>query len=231
MAVSKLYLIAYYQPTALFSLKDSQATGAAAKTLLVPSPYAVKMALLDAAVHWRGLVFAKEVFRWLKSLSIRVAPPPRVVVSNTFIKIQRPPKRPKLGEPFKATVAFREYAHLQGELALGLAIDTLEQGQVDQLQSLLLRVNYFGKRGCFVQFLRSEQSEKLDVWFTWMIGDNRAFSTGVTQYLDDFGKGMTWAMADTFDQARPRREARAALVPLCPVKSSKRSTLYQRTDK
>ena len=228
--MSELYLVASYLPTALFSLKDSQATNAAAKTLLVPSPYAVKMALLDVAIHWRGLEFTKKTFEWLKDLSVRAAPPPHVAVSNTFIKIQRPPKNPKPGEPLAATVAFREYAHLQGELALSFDIARLEQQQVEQLQGLLLRVSYFGKRGGFFQFLRFEQCETLSTSFSLVMGDNRPFSAGVTQYLDDFDEGMTWEMADTFNKARPRRLSQAALVPLTPVSSSKRSTLYQRTD-
>ncbi|CAN5889285.1 hypothetical protein BH24DEI2_BH24DEI2_07300 [soil metagenome] len=228
--VSELYLIAYYLPTALFSLKDSQATNAAAKTLLVPSPYAVKMALLDAAIHWRGLVFTKRVFEWIKTISIRAAPPRHVAVSNTFVKIQRPPKKPKPGEPLSATVAFREYAHLQGEFALGFEVAALEKTQLDQLQELLLRINYFGKRGCFFQFLRTEWHETLGLEFTFTTGDARPFGPGVTQYLDDFGVAMTWEMADTFDKTRPQRETTAALIPLSPVRSSRGSTLYRRTD-
>jgi hypothetical protein len=43
------WLIAEYQPTALFSLKISSATSSVGKTLVVPTPYSIKMALVDAA--------------------------------------------------------------------------------------------------------------------------------------------------------------------------------------
>jgi len=43
------WLLAEYQPTALFSLKISSATSSVGKTLIVPTPYSIKMALVDAA--------------------------------------------------------------------------------------------------------------------------------------------------------------------------------------
>ena len=51
-----MWLIAEYQPVSLFSLKNSLATSSGGKSLLVPTPYAFKMALLDAACRFsRGL--------------------------------------------------------------------------------------------------------------------------------------------------------------------------------
>src|SRR3972149_6387150 len=43
------WLIAEYAPTALFSLKASFATSSVGRTLVVATPYAVKMAFVDAA--------------------------------------------------------------------------------------------------------------------------------------------------------------------------------------
>ena len=45
-----MWLAVSYQPTSLFSLKLSSATNSAGKSLPVPSPYAVKMALLNAII-------------------------------------------------------------------------------------------------------------------------------------------------------------------------------------
>ena len=104
------YLVAHYIPTALFSLKDSQATNAAGKTLLVPSPYAIKMALLDVAARWRGVQVAQDELVWLRSLEIRQSPPKYACVTNAFIKIQRPPKHPEPFEPFKPLVISTSFA-------------------------------------------------------------------------------------------------------------------------
>src|SRR3972149_509738 len=43
------WLVAEYQPAALFSLKISLATSSVGKTLVVPTPYSIKMAFVDAA--------------------------------------------------------------------------------------------------------------------------------------------------------------------------------------
>jgi hypothetical protein len=49
-----MWLIADYQPVTLFSLKNSLATSSGGKSLLVPTPCAFKMALLDAACRVWG---------------------------------------------------------------------------------------------------------------------------------------------------------------------------------
>jgi hypothetical protein len=223
-----MYLVAHYLPTALFSLKDSQATNAAGKTLLVPSPYAVKMALLDVAARWQGVETAKDVFGWLKALEVRPSPPQYACVTNAFIKIQRPPKYPKPGEPFGPTIAFREYAQFQGELRIALEVSVLKPGSLELLQALLLRINYFGKRGCFMQFTQFSEIEELDAGFITMTGDQKTSSGSVMHYLEDFGARMTWDKVNVYSKDTPDREARAALLPYQLRRSSKRSSLYYR---
>jgi len=44
-----MWVIATYQSTSLFSLKPATATASGGRTLLVPTPYAIKMALLVVA--------------------------------------------------------------------------------------------------------------------------------------------------------------------------------------
>jgi hypothetical protein len=222
------YLVAHYLPTALFSLKDSWATNAAGKTLLVPSPYAVKMALLDVAARWQGVEAAKAVFVWLKSLEVRPSPPQYACVTNSFIKIQRPPKKPKPGEPFGPTVAFREYIQFHGVLRIACEVSKLETESLEMLRSLLLRVNYFGKRGCFMQFLQFDEMEGLDESFITIAGDQKTSSGSVMHYLDDFGPRMTWDKVNVYTSDKPDREVKAALLPYRLRRSSKRSSLYVR---
>jgi hypothetical protein len=222
------YLVAHYLPTALFSLKDSQATNAAGKTLLVPSPYAIKMALLDVAAGWRGAQNAQDELVWLRSLEVRQSPPKYACVTNAFIKIQRPPKHPMPFEPFKPTIAFREYAQFHGELRLAFDTDQLDPAQLETLRQLLIRINYFGKRGGFMQFTALEILESLDASFTHMTGDTHASSGSVMHYLDDFSSKTTWAMVNIYDKKSASRQIRPALIPYQLKRSSKRSSLYER---
>ena len=55
------WLLASFKPVTLFSLRMSIATSSAAKTLLVPTPYAVKLALVDAAFRADGETFARRI--------------------------------------------------------------------------------------------------------------------------------------------------------------------------
>lgn len=224
------WLVATYEPTAMFSLKDSQATSAAGKSLLVPSPYAVKTALIDVAVNWQGVPFAQEVFGWLRALPVRSSPPAWACVTNTFIKVQRPPKTAELGHPFKPTVAFREYVHFRGELRLALGASQLGEAEKQTLEGLLLRLNTLGKRGGFIQWSGMEERPELDAAFVTHTGDPRTTLSGaVMHYLDDYGPKMTWERLNTFTSDKPDRVVVSALVPYRLVRSSKRSTLYQRT--
>jgi hypothetical protein len=238
------YLVAHFLPTALFSLKDSQATNAAGKTLLVPSPYAVKMALLDVAARAYGLENAKSVFVWIKPLELRTSPPKFACVTNAFIKVQKPWEPPKAKganaaearikaikenkAPFFPSIAFREYTQFHGEFRIAFDISKLSTTQLETLQKLLIRVNYFGKRGGFMQFTNLSELEELDASFVTMTGDQKRSSGSVMHYLDDFGAKMTWAMVDIYDKKQPDREVKAGLLPYQLKRSSKRSSLYER---
>ena len=224
------WLVATYEPTALFSLKDSQATSAAGKSLLVPSPYAVKTALIDVAVNWQDVAFAQEVFDWLRALPLRSGPPEWACVTNAFIKVQRPPKTAEPGNPFKPTVAFREYIQFCGELRLAFEVSKLSDSERQTLADLLLRLNMLGKRGGFIQWVGLEERPDLDSTFVTHTGDPRTTLSGaVMHYLDDYGPKMTWEKLSTFTADKPDRIVMSALVPYRLVRSSKRSTLYQRT--
>ena len=224
------WLVASYLPTALFSLKDSQATSAAGKSLLVPSPYAIKTALIDVAVNWQGVAFAQAVFGWLKASSVRSSPPQMACVTNAFVKVQRPPKKAEPGNPFRPTVAFREYIQFQGELRLAFDFLGWPEPQQQSLAELLMRLNMLGKRGGFMQWCGQASLDALDATFVTHTGDPRTTLSGaVMHYLDDYGPKMTWDKLSTFDKATPDRVVISALVPYRLVRSSKRSTLYNRT--
>lgn len=145
-----MWVLATYQASSLFSLKPATATASGGRTLLVPTPFAVKMALLDVACRLIGEAAAADAWdRWLGSTRVALLPAPDVVVNNTFIRILRPPKSPQPGQPFQRTIAYREYAQLAGDFGLGLSIETPEQA--DLVKRWFAYINYIGKRGGFIQ--------------------------------------------------------------------------------
>jgi hypothetical protein len=234
-----MWLIAEYQPTALFSLKPAWATSSGGKSLLTPTPYAIKMALLDAAFRMVGAATAKEAWPWIRDLTVALRPPERVVVTNLFTRVLKP-RRTLAGPgtqhagPLGKTIAFREYVHFDG--ALGIALDMDASNRLC-LEEWLLQVNYLGKRGGFVQILRPPApTEVLPSGFTVVDGDpNRPFlAEGIIQQLDDCDASLTFEKADIYSGKNVRlgkeRVLRHIVLPYRLVRSSKSFSLYERID-
>ena len=187
------WLTAVYSPVSLFSLKRSDATSMAARTNLVPTPYAIKMALLKVLLENQGAkhlshfdVWLKAEFAWIRDLEIRVQPSEKVVVNRNGYKLRYYDQTADKADKTRPTMpltdgfVFREWAHLAGNLTLCLGISD----RIDDLQMLLTQINYFGKRGCFFQYLPDEM----------LVTEAPTFSLDPTggftvQPMDDLGVG------------------------------------------
>jgi len=143
-----------YQPTTLFTLKASDATNSAGKSLLSPSPYAVKMALLNAICTFDSVSAAAEQhFVLIRDLEIQFALPEYIAVNNCFIKIIKEDDHPRGPEDlFKSTVAFREFVYFSGELKIAVKLPpNFIQSQIEFLKRYFVRINYFGKQASLYQ--------------------------------------------------------------------------------
>jgi hypothetical protein len=235
-----MWLIADYQPVTLFSLKNSLATSSGGKSLLVPTPYAFKMALLDAACRLWGVSEAEAAWPMLRDLPMAVSLPERAVVTNLFAKILKPrrsqpgPGSPDAG-PLGRTIAFREYVWTDGVLSVALELD---ENVLEQVSALLLQVNYLGKRGGFLQILRPPRmSDTLPDGFIRLnpADDPTTFdSRGLMQVLDDCGPKMTFEQADVYSSKRVRlgmeRILHHVVLPYQLTRSSRSYSLYERFD-
>jgi hypothetical protein len=224
-----MWTIARYQPTAFFSLKPNMATSSGGKTLIVPTPFVVKTALLDAAIRTQGLARGQALFSDLRALKIAVRLPRQIVVNNTFNRILRAARSPSPGQwPYQRTIGFREYVQFGGPLALAF------QGLTDGLASLLAQINYLGKRGGFIQLLDlPEVAESLPAGFTVLThGVDGAFPLGTLQMVDDWGKRLTFEHLNIYSDKAMRtgthRVFHHVVLPHRPVRSSRGFTLYER---
>jgi hypothetical protein len=204
-----MWLEVVYKPTSLFSLRKSDATNPAAKTLISPSPYAVKMALLNAAITFFSKDFAKSNFSMIRDLEILFSLPEYTCVNNCFIKIQKEPKKKETGQAFQSAVAFREYIYYQDVLKLLVKIN--DPDRIDILKSLFIRVNYFGKRGCFFQFISfneykrfNSNDEYCNIFSQETIGLN---SKGILIYMDDFANDAAFINADIYSKENAKRKS------------------------
>jgi hypothetical protein len=214
---------ATYKPTALFSLRDSNSTSSGAKSLLLPSPYAIKMAFLSQAISLGGEKFDenKKKFETVRDVSINYHIKGNFCVNNCFVKIQKQ----RDGEPFKSTVSFREYIYLDDEIEIIFDVkDDLFGEVVSFLKQYLHKINYFGKRGCFFQFVKYNDNpsepnvKKFDV---------NSLSFGLLQEYDDFGKRLAFENVNSYSDAKTAREKLLLVLPVMSSNSSKSYTNYK----
>jgi hypothetical protein len=233
---------AFYVPISLFSLRQSLSTSSGAKTLLVPTPFALKMALLDAAIRILGKEQATLLFPTIRDLQIAIQLPAQLVVINSFLKIVRPKKNgpsDDLGTglitPLGSTIAYREFVSYDGALGLSLS-DSKGNALPAEMVQLFAQINYFGKRGSFVQLVEPlRTSDQLDEHWTLLTAEQRQFiADGTVQMLDDFGPSTTFERADITSGIRitlgKERVQRPIVLPCRLVRSSRGYTLYQRID-
>jgi hypothetical protein len=225
------WLQATYQPTTLFSLKPSWATSSGGKSLLLPSPYALKISLLDVAARVDGWAQAETAWPWLRQLEIGIRLPEQIVVTNLFakiLKIRRNPAREGSSDagPFQKTIAYREYVCFSG--AIHLAWGTSAE-HMAVLTKWLLNLNYWGKRGGFVQLTGLPTAVSDLNGYILLTQEMTAFPVyGVMQRIDDCDPNMKLDNANIYTKSRPKRIIRDVALPYRLKKSSRSYSLYER---
>lgn len=239
-----MWTVAHYQPAALFSLKPATATSSGGKTLICPTPFALKMALLDAALRTVSKEVVKPLWKEFRDLRVRLRLPDRLAVVNTFTKIVRPKKNGPSDDdgsglltPLGSTIAYREYVSFGGSLGLGLQTATGEPLPM-QLGELFQHINYLGKRGGFVQLIAQPEAvddgavAEAEGWVT-LTSDQTSFNLGGTlQLLDDCAPKLTFDQVEIYSGKRMSlgkdRILRHIVLPYRLTRSSRSFSLYER---
>lgn len=237
-----MWLIAEYQPTTFFSLRPASATSSGGRTLLIPTPFAIRMALLDAAIRTQGLSKGKQFFSLIKQIRIAIQPANAIIVNKTFTKILRfkefkvkaSQKEAALTQakadhqwPFQNTISYREYVQFAGKLVLAF-----EGDKVENLSNLLWQVNYLGKRGGFIQLDNAPYFvHQLPQGFTLLTeGIGQSFPLGVLQVVDDWHEKITFENVDVYHPKgmSGMRIFHQVIIPYRLTKSSRSYDLYER---
>lgn len=239
------WLVFTYEPVSLFSLRSTYSMSKGGKTLLLPTPYAVKMAFIDACFRRANATTgdrpAREMFNRIKDRRIRFRPPSECVVQNTFMKIRQNERDGAAGH-YVPTIAYREFVFFAGSLEIGIDATGWSSEELTSVTDAAAHVNYFGKRGSFFQFMDSQTVDELPAMYSISDGDNvGSFAPGgygVTQYLDDFGPELLSAK-DGFERISTyhnkdikigkHRVLVSTLVPYQRVEATRSFTYYSRT--
>lgn len=230
------WLIAEFEPTALFSLKISLATSSVGRTLVIPTPYAIKMALVDAAFR-AGLPESDcdALLRDLAGVGIRIEPTPVVIVTHTFVKVRQEARDPNSPSPYNSTIAYREVAYLHGLTRWAFDLAGGGHTLAVRLTELLPLVCYIGKRGSFVRFIRLCRAIELGSEFTQPVVRSGPWNPPPRAHivpLDDFGHDADLETLSSFTQKRPKRNQHRrfvdTIVPIGIVNTGPGFTEYRR---
>ena len=230
-----MWFVATYSPVSLISLKLATATSTGGKSLLLPTPYAFKMAVLNVAIQDAGLDTGKAIWGTLRDARVAVRGPAWIAVNNTFTKILKPMKDKPSLDPETGltrgminTIGFREYVQWQGDLKIAVNVSD------DNLPWMrwLTQINYIGKRGGFVQAIEAPtKTDTLEDAFTDLSSASDGFSLyGTMQIMDDCGPALTFEQIDVYSDKRVERIFRHIAIPYQAVSSSRGYTLYRRID-
>lgn len=233
------WLILTYLPVSLFSLRTTYSTSSGGKTLLVPTPYTYKLALVAAGFRVGKEKLAREIFDLTKSLDVRFSPPEHLTVNHTFIKIRREPKEKTPERPFTSSISFREFCYFQGDIKIAVDVTGKTTDEIHRLVFLSAHINYFGKQGSFFQFKGYHQTNNLNEEYMLRVPDEMSKITAayqVTQYLDDLGETDA---KDLFDRVNTystkgitlhkHRILNQYMLPLTLKKENNRYSYYHKT--
>lgn len=215
-----------FRPTSLFSLKSSNATNSGAKSLFLPSPYSIKMAILNQAITVGGdleklSIKKSKEFAYIRDTRIEYYIPNGSFfsVNNSFVKILKPARE---GGGFQQTVAFREYIHIHGDIEL--IFNVKDEEAKAYFKQYLHRINYFGKKGCFFQFINYSDSPN-DPNVQVFSAEN--LHPGLIEEYDDIDISATFENVDNFSAKTTKREKLILTLPLENFSSSKSFSCYK----
>ena len=227
-----MWIQAHFAPVAVFGLRPSNSTTSGGKSLLIPTPYAIKMALLDRMLRFGGEDYGVDRFPQVRDLFTSVRVPPTAAVTRSFQKVLRPGSK---GEVWKTTIARREYVIHEGNLSLafeGNDPDFL----TDELPGILASVNYFGRRGSFFQLTGVDINLPPDASYTALSTQSgtETLGFGYLQRMDDMRSDATFEDISTFSKKGSKddggRISYTVVLPYRVDHHGHNHTVYRRID-
>lgn len=185
-----------YRPVSLFRLRPSYLTDPGFQSLLLPSYWTVRTAILAQAYHPGGTDAARRIFPLLQKVGVQISPPPLAVKSTVCwrgMNWKESGKRDKeTGQVYENKgYGNKEYVSYCGELRIALEG---EQSTLASIVPLATRINYFGKWGGFFQSLHVKEIEEPDRYYSEAM--DKATGPGIPQQLDEWGENLTFEMVD-----------------------------------
>ncbi len=232
-----MWTLVTYEPVGFISLKLSTATSTGGKSLLFPTPFAFKMAMLDVILRVEGVETGKSLWPAVRDAQLAFSVPERIVVTNTFTKILRPKKGKPVIDPDSGlirslitSIGFREYVLWLGPLRVAFKPGDDVGGDWRRWLSM---ITYFGKRGGFVQAVDVSQNDELPDGFVSLKPLGETFpAAGILQVMDDCAPHLTFDHVDIYSNKNMKvgkdRLLHPLVFPYRLARTSRSFTLYER---
>jgi len=219
-----MWVYATYEPVAVFGLRPSNTTSSGGKSLICPTPYAIKMALLDRLIREKGLDAGIAWFPQIRDLAVWLRGADTLAVTRTFQKVFRP-QQSRLDEAtgrmevWTSTIAQRELVVMAGSLTLALGTD--DPDFVGELIVLMGGINYYGRRGSFMQLVAVSPDEVGPERQGGFVDLRQPLSPddlgfGFLQRMDDMRPEAEWADVDVVDGRRQSDGGRTSYTIVLP---------------
>lgn len=174
-------VVSVHVPT-LFSMRQIMANAMAARTLLCPTPAALKMVLLSTLIWRDGEGAASAHLEWLAALGVAWRAPARAALSALTVRTY---KGEGAGADLVSTVGLREYVSFSEPFGLAL-LDVPGPRQADANHALA-RLNSLGTRDSLVQVLGPPRWQaEMPAGFTILTTESDG-PGAVSAILDDLG--------------------------------------------
>lgn len=203
-----MWLEAKYQPCSPFSFKEIGASNVAASSLLFPTPFGVKMALIANSISKYNREKGRDVFEIIKCKDITFNLPEYAIKNKTFNSYRTFSKtNNKFGDNVelvkKSTKpAFREYVVFYGKMSIAIDINDISEENVNLLKRIFRQIDYFGKRNSFMQFIESNRTKELDEGYLLLLDENDIdFSNDKmpqVQLTEDMHSDLTFEQIDAY---------------------------------
>jgi hypothetical protein len=179
------------------------------------------MALFNQAITLGGI----EVFEKKKSLELSYIRDAEIsfcisgsfCVNNTFVTIQSMRDGKYRGKP-----SFREYIYMNNDIELIFEVE--DEFAKEYLKKYLHKINYFGKRGSFFQFVKySDNPNDANV----NDFNSANFSAGIIQEYDDMVSKAHFDSINNYNSKSAKRDKKLFVIPVSNVSSSKSFSHYE----
>ena len=219
-----MWLIADFEPVTCFSMRPSNTTASGGKSLLCPTPYAIKTALLSSAIRFLGKEQGVAIFPQLVDMQLALRLPQQTAVNRTFQKVLRPKSK---SVSWQSTIAQREFCWQSGNLSIAIETD-----EAELWGDLFLTINYFGRKGSFFQCVRVATMDEMPP-LPYVLASREAQAQavnrffGLLQRMDDFAPDITFDDVDIFNsKAKGGRVQYSVMFPYQMIGNGSNYTLY-----